>query len=69
VRGRYVGWYRHIALAMLAHAFLAAWPCKSTKKGSAEADTPDLVYLTPAKIRRLLDQLNPAAILNAATTR
>ncbi|MER6375374.1 hypothetical protein ABT255_45150 [Streptomyces mirabilis] len=39
------------------------------KKGGVEPDTPDLVYLTPAEIRRLLEQLNPAAILHAATTR
>ncbi|MCT9114328.1 hypothetical protein ACFWD7_57390 [Streptomyces mirabilis] len=46
------------------------WPCKSAKKkGGVEPDTPDLVYLTPAEIRRLLEPLNPAAILHAAPTR
>ncbi|MGW1089878.1 DUF6233 domain-containing protein [Streptomyces sp. NPDC002596] len=38
---------------MLAHAFLAVMAMRSTKRG-VEADTPDLVALTPAEIRRLL---------------
>ncbi len=38
---RYVGWYRHITLAMLAHAFLAAMAAKSgTERGAAETDQP-----------------------------
>jgi hypothetical protein len=32
---RYVGWYRHITLAMLAHAFLAAITVQSREKRAA----------------------------------
>ncbi|MFE1775592.1 IS701 family transposase [Streptomyces sp. NPDC059008] len=36
---RYPGWYRHITLAMLAHAFLAAMAAASTaERGAAETD-------------------------------
>ncbi|GAA3131587.1 hypothetical protein GCM10017687_54030 [Streptomyces echinatus] len=39
---RYVGWYRHITLAMLAHAFLTvlAAPAQDTAKGAAETTPP-----------------------------
>lgn len=33
---RLVGWYRHITLAMLAHAFLAAMAAHALEKGAAE---------------------------------
>ena len=33
---RYVGWMRHITLAMLAHAFLAATAAQAASKGDAE---------------------------------
>lgn len=33
---RYPGWYRHITLAMLAHAFLAAMASAAAEKGAAE---------------------------------
>ncbi|MFD8321626.1 IS701 family transposase [Kitasatospora purpeofusca] len=33
---RYTGWIRHITLAMLAHAFLAARAAAATSKGAAE---------------------------------
>lgn len=33
---RYVGWYRHITLAMLAHAFLAALAAQALEKGAEE---------------------------------
>ncbi|WP_393073094.1 IS701 family transposase [Streptomyces sp. LN704] len=33
---RYVGWMRHITLAMLAHAFLAATAAQAASKGGAE---------------------------------
>ncbi|MFG2831963.1 IS701 family transposase [Streptomyces sp. NPDC048434] len=41
---RYVGWYRHITLAMLAHAFLAvlAAQAQDAEKGDAEATPPAL---------------------------
>ncbi|MFE7266939.1 hypothetical protein ACFU9B_33535, partial [Streptomyces sp. NPDC057592] len=32
---RYVGWNRHITLAMLAHAFLAAMAAQEREKGPA----------------------------------
>jgi SRSO17 transposase len=36
---RYPGWYRHITLAMLAHAFLAAMAAQAEDaKGAAETD-------------------------------
>ncbi|KEF09485.1 transposase [Streptomyces rimosus] len=37
---RYPGWYRHITLAMLAHAFLAAMAAAAVKKGAAETTQP-----------------------------
>lgn len=39
---RYVGWYRHITLAMLAHAFLTALAAQAGEaaKGAAETDQP-----------------------------
>jgi SRSO17 transposase len=33
---RYPGWYRHVTLAMLAHAFLAAMAAADTEKGDEE---------------------------------
>lgn len=51
---RSVGWYRPITLAMLAHAVLAVMAVQEHEKGGAQTDTPDLVDLTPAEIRRLL---------------
>ncbi|MGW2652028.1 IS701 family transposase, partial [Streptomyces sp. NPDC001393] len=37
---RYVGWYRHITLAMLAHAFLAATAHQVREKGAAPVGQP-----------------------------
>ncbi|MGP3947112.1 IS701 family transposase [Streptomyces sp. 6N106] len=37
---RYVGWYRHITLAMLAHAFLAATAHQSLEKGAEQVGQP-----------------------------
>ncbi len=37
---RYVGWMRHITLAMLAHAFLAATAAQAAAKGDAETVPP-----------------------------
>ncbi|MFH8574357.1 IS701 family transposase [Streptomyces sp. NPDC017993] len=37
---RYPGWYRHITLAMLAHAFLAALAARAAEKGAAETTPP-----------------------------
>ncbi|MGK5545665.1 IS701 family transposase [Streptomyces sp. URMC 127] len=43
---RYPGWYRHITLAMLAHAFLAALAARTIEKGAAET-TPPASSLSP----------------------
>jgi SRSO17 transposase len=37
---RYVGWYRHITLAMLAHAFLAAMAAAAIERGAEETTRP-----------------------------
>lgn len=37
---RYVGWYRHIPLAMLAHAFLAATAHRAREKGAEPVRQP-----------------------------
>ncbi|MFB8000061.1 IS701 family transposase [Streptomyces sp. NPDC001939] len=37
---RYVGWYRHITLAMLAHAFLATTAHQSWEKGAEQVGQP-----------------------------
>ncbi|MDQ1042110.1 hypothetical protein QFZ76_000346 [Streptomyces sp. V4I2] len=37
---RYVGWYRHITLAMLAHAFLAATTHQIREKGAEPVRLP-----------------------------
>lgn len=40
---RYIGWYRHISLAMLAHAVLTALAAQADNeaaKGAAESDQP-----------------------------
>ncbi|BDH12787.1 hypothetical protein HOK021_39660 [Streptomyces hygroscopicus] len=34
---RYVGWYRHITLAILAHAFLAAMAARAFERGAEES--------------------------------
>ncbi|WP_370685172.1 IS701 family transposase [Streptomyces sp. MnatMP-M27] len=39
---RYVGWYRHITLAMLAHAFLAAMTAQAREKGAVPVRKPRL---------------------------
>ncbi len=38
---RYQGWYRHITLAMAAHAFLTATRATELATGKAETDPPD----------------------------
>jgi SRSO17 transposase len=37
---RYVGWHRHVTLAMLAHAFLAATAHQVQKKGAEPVGLP-----------------------------
>jgi len=55
---RYTGWMRHITLAVLAHAFLAAMAAAASK-GAAETGSRALVDLSVAEIRRLLDAGRP----------
>ncbi|MEU1180827.1 hypothetical protein ABZ464_24865 [Streptomyces sp. NPDC005820] len=43
---RYVGWYRHITLAMLAHGFLAAMTAHALEKGAAETN-PSASFPSP----------------------
>lgn len=52
---------------MLAHAFLAVTAAQEQQKRGADHDTPDLVDLTPAEIRRLL-QLPTHVLLDRTTT-
>lgn len=43
---RYIGWYRHITLAMLAHAFLAAMAAKGgTERGPQKRISPRAPHL------------------------
>jgi SRSO17 transposase len=37
---RYPGWYRHVTLAMLAHAFLAAQAADAAEKGASLTFSP-----------------------------
>ncbi|GAA1017598.1 hypothetical protein GCM10009564_55380 [Streptomyces thermogriseus] len=65
---RYVGWYRHITLAMLAHAFLAAMATQEREKGVTRPTRPTS-WISHQLKSAVCWQLNPAAILHAATTR
>ncbi|MFD7169922.1 hypothetical protein [Streptomyces violascens] len=51
---RYVGWYRHITLAMLAHASLAAMTAQAAEKGGSTCADAEVIELTVAEVRRLL---------------
>ncbi|MFG2241638.1 hypothetical protein [Streptomyces sp. NPDC048734] len=51
---RYVGWYRHITLAMLAHAFLAATARQPGERRGGTGGTAGTIELTVAEVRRLL---------------
>ena len=55
---RWSGWYRHITLAMLVHAFLAgpgSVPLRATQKGGGDSGRVD--PMTVPEIRRLLYRL------------
>ncbi|WSC03408.1 transposase [Streptomyces scopuliridis] len=56
---RYAGWYRHITLAMLAHAFLAATTHQAREKGGGTGETAGAIELTVAEVRRLLAACRP----------
>ncbi|MFJ1843565.1 IS701 family transposase [Streptomyces sp. NPDC088146] len=65
---RYVGWYRHITLAMLAHAFLAVLAGQEREKGALSGTHP--TSWTSHRPRfDVCWQLDPAAVLHTATTR
>lgn len=65
---RHVGWYRHITLAILAHAFLAVMTVQEREKGVTRSTRPtSWTSHQPKSV--VCRQLNPAALLHAATTR
>ncbi|WP_370741033.1 IS701 family transposase [Streptomyces sp. Ncost-T10-10d] len=48
---RYPGWYRHITLAMLARAFLAATAHRAREKGGGTGEAAGAIELTVAEVR------------------
>ncbi|MFI2430404.1 IS701 family transposase [Streptomyces sp. NPDC018693] len=56
---RHPGWYRHITLAMLAHAFLAAMAAAAGTERGGRNGSDALAPLTVAEIRRLLATGHP----------
>lgn len=56
---RYPGWYRHITLALLAHALLVAMTAQDPRKGGRGNGSSGLVPLIVAEVRRLLDLAHP----------
>ncbi|WP_344559663.1 IS701 family transposase [Kitasatospora saccharophila] len=64
---RYVGWYRHITLAMPAHAFLAAMAAQEREKGAAVTTRPTS-WTSPRPRFAVCRQLDPATALRTATT-
>ncbi|MFD1658690.1 hypothetical protein ACFSL4_10820 [Streptomyces caeni] len=65
---RHVGWYRHITLAMPAHAFLAVMAAQEREKGVTRWAHPTS-WPSPQPESVVRRQLNPVAVLHAATTR
>ena len=59
---RYVGWYRHIMLVMVAHIFLAAMAVQERERGDA-TDTPDLAT-SPRQKFAVCWQLSPVTALH-----
>ena len=55
---RYLSWYRHITLAMLAFAFLAVLAADAPQKGGNRSSA-DVIDYTVAEIRRLLGAVLP----------
>ena len=64
---RFVGWYRHITLAMLAHAFLAVLAAQEREKGEARTTRPSSWTSRQPKFA-VCWQLDPATVLHPATT-
>ncbi|PTM86587.1 hypothetical protein C7821_117107 [Streptomyces sp. VMFN-G11Ma] len=55
---RYVGWMRHVTMAMLAHAFLAATAAQAGAKGDADS-VPSPLFRSPWRRRAGSWQLAP----------
>ncbi|WP_285740304.1 IS701 family transposase [Kitasatospora phosalacinea] len=64
---RYVGWYRHITLAMLAHAFLAVMAAQEREKGATVTTRPTS-WISHRPRFAVCWQLDPATVLRTATT-
>ncbi|MEY9849722.1 SRSO17 transposase [Streptacidiphilus sp. BW17] len=64
---RFVGWYRHITLAMLAHAFLAVMAAQEREKGVAPGTRPTS-WTSHRQRFAVCWQLDPATILRPTTT-
>lgn len=64
---RYVGWYRHITLVMLAHTFLAAMAVQAHEKGVTRPTHPTS-WTSPRPKSAVCWQLNPTAVLHNAIT-
>jgi SRSO17 transposase len=56
---RWVGWHRHITLALFAHAFLVISVIRTREK---KRPSPDLLPMTVPEVRRLLVRLLRAAV-------
>jgi hypothetical protein len=65
---RYVGWYRHITLAILAHAFLAVLAGQQRERG-ALGGTHRTSWTSHRPRFDVCWQLDPATVLRSATTR
>lgn len=63
---RYVGWYRHITLVMLAHIFLAAMAVQEREEGVTRPAHPTS-WTSPRQKSVVCWQLNPAALHDAIT--
>ena len=64
---RYTGWYRHITLAMPAHAFLAVIAAQEHERG-APATTRPISWTSHRPRSAVSWQLNPRTTPHAATT-
>ncbi|GGZ19960.1 transposase [Streptomyces nitrosporeus] len=65
---RYVGWHRHITLAMLAHAFLAVTAAQERQKGEP-ATTHPTSWTSPRPRSAVYWQLPAGLLLDRATMR
>ena len=63
---RFVGWYRHITLAMLAHAFLAVLAAQERERGAAHMTRPSS-WTSRQPRSAVCWQLDPATVLHPAT--